>query len=72
MNIELKRSTYNHIIYGAGICEVNIHGSNYYGMAVKAGETKEIVRVIAARKWLIEHGCPVILAKNILLEALES
>lgn len=71
MQVTLKRSTFNSVVYGAGICLVKVDGTRYCGMAVKAGEAKKIVRVMAARKWLIEQGCPVALARNIVSHALQ-
>jgi len=72
MKVMLKRSTYKSVIYGAGICLVRVEGTRYCGMAVKAGGAKKIVRVMAARKWLIAHGCPAALARKIVSHALQS
>lgn len=71
MNINFKRSTFQNVTFGAGICFDPINGKRYCGMAVMAGQTKKIVRVMAARKWLVEHGCPVNLARNVVSHALQ-
>ena len=70
MKVNLNRCRQQGTIYGAGICAVMIHGGRYYGMAVKAGEVKKIVRIMAARRWLVEHGCSSELAREVVSRAL--
>ena len=72
MKVELKQAEYQQTIFGAGICVVPTKGAKCFGMAVKAGIEKKIVRVMGARKWLVEHGCSKDLAKDLVSRALNS
>ncbi len=73
MKVELKQGEYRQTIFGAGICIVPCsRGARCFGMAVRAGGEKKIVRVMGARKWLVEHGCSKTLAKDLISHALNS
>ena len=44
----------------------------YLCMAVQAGKEKKLVRIFLAKKWLVEKGCPPIIAAAVFSSAIES